>query len=50
MSFLSLPIATNSSLNTEVQVVAEAINGLPVEGFMIPVEWNLSASYSSAGA
>ena len=50
MSFLSLPIATNSSLNTEVQVVAEAFTGFPVEGFITPVAWNFSASSSSAGA
>ena len=50
MSFLSLPIATNSSLNTEVQVVAEAFIGFPVEGLIIQVAWNFSASSSRAGA
>ena len=37
MSFLSLPIATNSSLKTEVQVVTPELIGFPVDGLITPV-------------
>ena len=37
MSFRSLPIATSSSLKTEVQVVVDELKGFPVDGFITPV-------------
>ena len=42
-------ISINSFENTEVQLVAVVLTGSPVSGSITPTEWNLSASFCSAG-